>query len=769
MSTRLIPILLFLLAGCNVAKRLPPNERLFAGSEIRMQTAPTISGDDRKQLESELEGLARPRPNRRLFGFPYKVWFYYLLGEPTSDKGFKNWFRTKFGEPPVFASAKAVSSNEAIFTGFMENEGYFRSTARGRLEEKGYNARAIYDVQVQPRYYIDSVAYLTDSTVFREAVRQTIASTALKKGDPYRFAAIKQEQTRLSDEFRLRGFYYFQPDYITFLADSTAGDHRVRLYLAVKPDMPVAARYPYSIRNVTIYPNYSLSRAETDTNERKSFRFEGMTIIDTARYYDPRLFRDVVSLRPGRLYNPRAQDGTLSRFINVGSFKFVRNQFEPDFQGDSAVLDVTYYLTPYPKKSIRLEVAGVTRSNNLAGSQLTVSWLNRNALRRSELLTINANVGFDVQVGSGTGGVTNLRYGLEGTLTFPRIVSPFRIRYDQRQVLPKTTMTLGYERIDRNELYSLNSFRGAYNYIWRTNFKTEHTFQPLGATFVRTFNYGPKFREYLLNPDPLVSGPYFRLLQNDQLIFNSIYSFNYNSSPLTASRNTYRLGFNVETAGALAGLLIKKSADSDQKLLFGVPIAQYLRFDIDQRYYMHLTSRLTWANRLLGGLGIPYGNSDQLPFIKQFFAGGANSIRAFRPRAVGPGAYLRPVQDATLFQDGGGDIQLEFNTELRPRFSQVFQGAVFVDVGNVWMFRDGQTFGPGSKFNPQFYQQLAVGTGLGLRVDLSYFILRFDLAFPLRKPWLAEGQQWVIDEIRFGQRAWRRDNLILNVAVGYPF
>ncbi|MGA0556174.1 BamA/TamA family outer membrane protein [Larkinella sp. VNQ87] len=745
------------------------------GTEINVQGDSTVSKSEKEEIETQLADLARPKPNKKLFGYPYKVGLYYLMGEPKKEKGFRAWFRRKFGEEPVFASAKALSSNSAIWMAFLENEGYFRSTVSGSLREnadssKRYQAVGVYQVQVQPRYYIDSVAYLMDSTALQRPMAQIQKRSLLKKGNPYRLEAIKLERERINQALQRQGFFYFQPDFITVLADSAQGNHRTRLYLAIKPETPRAALLPYSIRDIYVYPSYSLASNSTqlDTAQQQAVQFGDLKIVDPAGIYNPKLFRDIIALRPGRRYNSRAQDQTLSRFINVGSFKFVRNRFEPDQQGDSTVLDVHYYLTPYPKKSARLEIAGTSRSNNLVGSQLSLNWRNRNVLGRSELFTINANAGFEFLIGSRSTGITNYRYGIQTSLAFPRLVTPIPIKhYERGQTLPQTIVSLGYDLIVRREYYNLNSFLTTFGYSWRSNPQSEHVFQPISINYVLPSNYGEKF--FQMEEDPATRQQYINILRSEQLILSSLYTYNLSSSPRRATAYTYRLSVNVEPAGNLASLMTRKVNGLGEEIIFGVPYSQFFRMDIDSRHFFKVSPGMTWANRIFAGLGVPYGNSDQLPFVKQYFVGGANSIRAFRPRAVGPGIYTRNTDGSVILQDGGGDIKLEFNTELRPKFNKYLQGALFLDVGNVWMYSDETTYGIGTQFKSDFYKQLAVGTGLGLRLDVSYFVLRFDLAFPLRKPWLPEGQQWVFDEIAPGNRAWRRDNLILNVAVGYPF
>jgi outer membrane protein insertion porin family len=333
--------------------------------------------------------------------------------------------------------------------------------------------------------------------------------------------------------------------------------------------------------------------------------------------------------------------------------------------------------------------------------------------------------------------------------------------------LPKTLVTVGYELLRRDSLYDLNSFRASFGYAFRTSNRVEHSLTPLNVNVVISSRFGPKF-DSLVAFDPVASRGLLRI-NEDQLILSSIYTLNYNSDPNRGGRYTNRLTVNVEPAGNLAGLLVRpKPDDPEYKRIFNVAFAQFFRVDADTRHYFQLTKSLTWANRFFGGVGIPYGNSIELPFVRQYFVGGANSVRAFRPRAVGPGIY-DAGGGAVLFQDGGGDIKLEANTEFRLKLGSYFQLAAFLDAGNVWSFTNSTVYLDEGQFNKNFLTELAVGGGLGLRLDLSYFLIRADLATPFQKPYLPLGQRWVLNQFDLGSRAWRRDNLVLNIAVGYPF
>lgn len=767
------------LQSCHVAKHLPAGEKLYVGADFVLNTDSTITKDEKTRLTEQLSELARPRPNKRLFGFPYKVGFYYFIGEPKKEKGFRAGLRRRFGEAPVLASARGLTANSNLMANVLENEGYFRSQVSGEfVDVNSYQTKARYTAQVPQRYLIDSVSFIGDSTLAARAMFNASPRTLLKPGNAFILNTITAEKQRIADALKQRGFYYFLPEYVVMLTDTGAGNHKVRFYVAIKPDIPEAAKIPYYIRNVFIFPNYTLGNARRDTNRADAYRppvtnpadtgrsLRQFYIVDSARVFKPQLFNDVIGLRPGRRYNSRVQDLSLSRLVNLGTFKYVRNRFEPVGRNgrDSALFDVNYYLTPLPRKSVRLELSGNSRSNNLAGTLLTLSFIGRNFLGRAEQLTVNGTAGIDLQIGAAGRGVTNYRYGTDATLSFPRLVSPFPIRYDRRQILPKTNLSVGYELLQRDSLYNLSSVRASFGYAFRTSNRVEHSFTLFNVNYVHSFNLGPKFYEAIV--DPAISAPFIRIIQ-DQLILSSIYTLNLNSPPTSNRRYTNRWTFNVEPAGNLAGLLIKNDS-LDYKRIIDVPFAQFFRIDLDSRHYIQLNKSLVWANRFFGGVGIPYGNSAELPFVRQYFVGGANSVRAFRPRAVGPGTFSS-TGGRVLFQDGGGDVKLEVNTELRAKLGSIFQLAAFVDAGNVWSYSDQSTYGPGSEFNKNFIKELAIGGGIGLRIDLSYFLIRADLATPFQKPYLPEGQRWVLNQINLRSPEWRRDNLILNIAVGYPF
>jgi outer membrane protein assembly factor BamA len=252
----------------------------------------------------------------------------------------------------------------------------------------------------------------------------------------------------------------------------------------------------------------------------------------------------------------------------------------------------------------------------------------------------------------------------------------------------------------------------------------------------------------------------------------SNYNFNFNQLTGRPRRNAFYFNGNADVSGNLAGLMISKNSVGS-KNLFGAPFSQYAKLEADIRYYRKLSSSLNspkvWANRLIIGAGFPYGNSREIPFIKQFFIGGNNSLRGFRSRSVGPGTYLPPgYGTASFIPDQSGDIKIEFNSEVRAKLFSIVHGALFFDAGNIWLKHEN-IYKPGSKFSNNFLKEIAADVGVGIRFDVSILVLCFDIAIPVRKPFLPEGERWVWDEINFTSKTWRKENIIYNLGIGYPF
>ena len=531
---------------------------------------------------------------------------------------------------------------------------------------------------------------------------------------------------------------------------------------------PDAGLKPYTIKEINIYPNYSLRR-DSALRKLKPLEYKDFDIYDNKNTFKPRLFDRLVFFQKGEPYNRKDHNQSLNRMVNIGAFQDVRAEFLPVDSFKNNQLDLNIYLVPLKKNSLSFSVLGTSKSNNFVGSEVKVTQTTRNLFRGAEQLDVSVGGGFESQVKGTSQGKNSISLTVEGKLTFPRLIVPFYKPNSTNAFIPRTITSLSYQMINRGSEYTLHAIKGEYGYNFKENLYKEHNFNPISVNYVSTGFPSDTTRERLFRQNPLL-----RSTLESQFIVGSNYNFTYtNQMEDNRRNNTYFFG-GIETAGNVWGLFTPKD-EKGQRSIFSKPLTQFIRVEADLRDYYKITRKLIWANRLNLGYGYAYGNSTSLPFVRQFFAGGSNDIRAFPARTLGPGTYKVP--DTAIFADQGGDIKLMLNSELRFKIVSILYGALFVDVGNIWLRKEDlgvpgtdDKGRPGSGFKlKNAFNELAVGTGAGLRVDASIFVIRLDVAFPLRKPYLPEGQRWVFNNIAFGNKDWRKQNLIFNIGIGYPF
>lgn len=756
-----IALSLFFVFGCSNTKYLPEGELLYTGGSVTVKDS-VIKKKDRKELEKELEGLLRPKPNKGFLGLRPKLWIYNIAGEPKKQKGIRYWLRTKVGEPPVLFSKVDLDYNASVLRNFTENRGYFKTRVSADSTAKNKRVTAEYTVTPKQQYIIKSVTFPDDSLAMSRIIGRSSRRSLLKVGKPYDLDIIKAERERIDARLKEKGYYYFNPDYILAQVDSTKGDHEVKVRLVIKPDTPPKALTAYKINKIVVYPNFSISKDSLKYTKEDVVQYKDFTIIDTADTFKPRVFDRAIYFKKGDLYNRKDHNLTLNRFVNLGTFSFVKNEFKPS---DSLpkTLDSYYYLTLLPKKFIRVEVLGKTNSASYTGTEINVNWNNRNLFRGAELLTVSVFGGADFQLSGTNNGKNIYKIGTETSLTWPRFIVPFFHVEGSSEYVPRTKATVRYEYQNRTQLYSLNSFKASYGYLWKENVRKEHQLNIMDVTYVSPNNVT---QEYL---DDAAKDESLKKVIEKQLIFGPTYTYTYTNTMQKRKKNTFYFSGEADLAGNVTGLITGVNVKKNDTIkIFDVPFSQYAKFRGDFRHYLKLGKESQLASRIIVGAGIPYGNSSALPTSKQFVVGGTNSIRAFRARSIGPGSYLNVETENNYLPDQSGDLKLEFSTEYRAKLFSIVKGAAFIDAGNIWLMNKDPNK-PGGEISKDFMKEIAVGAGVGLRFDVSFFILRTDLAFPLRKPYLPDGERWVIKDIDFGSGPWRKENLILNIAIGYPF
>ncbi len=789
-----------LLYACNSTKYLAEGETLFNGSDIHI--VDTFASKSKKsELESYLSESVRPIPNKTFLKLKYKLFFYNLAGTPKKESGgIRNWLRDKVGEPPVLSSKVNVSYNNKLLESQLHNLGYFQASVNGQLKEKKRRTKAIFEIQTGHQYTINDVDFpneQNDDSKIATDIGRYKEKTFLKVGEPYNFEKISLERTRIDNDLKEIGYYYFNPEYIYMEVDTGVGNYKVDVKVKLKWDeMPRNAYEQFRIKDVVIVSNYrnngttSNNQDSTRNSRTRARQSDTLTIpfdvklVDRRRTFRPILFYQSMQLKPGELYNKRDHNLSLNRLITMGNFKFVKSeisqvrsvssisdssrQFVPqsnsrdtirDYNAtiqEDAQLNLAYFLTPYPKKALNVELLGFTQNDSRAGSRASISWRNRNTLRGGELFAVKASGGFEIQYGGNKKRPNTYNTGLELSLNIPRFLVPIVEVKPSGTFVPRTLINASYNYSRRDKLYLINSASVSFGYNWKEDIKRDHKLFPVSLTYVRTdtLDVNARFDVDLSN------------LVFNGIILGTTYEYSFNSrADGNLKRQNYFVNVIADIAGNSLGLATGAKDYTNPNKIFGSIFAQYVKVQADFRYYYKLNPNLEWANRLLIGASVPYGNSMNLPNVKQFFSGGSNSLRGFASRLVGPGTYD--------YQSGSyievlGDQKLEFSSELRQKLYSFIHLGAFIDAGNIWLLRDNPKF-PGGKISTNFYKELAVDVGLGLRFDFSILILRLDFAGPIRKPWLPEGNRWTIDDVRFGDPTWRKENLFFNVAIGYPF
>ncbi|MAZ29379.1 MAG: hypothetical protein CL868_20190 [Cytophagaceae bacterium] len=747
-------VIAVLISACSVEKFIPEDEYLYEGADVTV-TSDTVV-EHKPELETELETVLRPEPNKKFLGMRPGLYFYYK--NQRENPGFLNkFFYKKMGEEPVYLSNVEPYEVEKILRNRLENNGFFYSTLGSEIEVDStkHTARVAYAAKVLDPYKVASYNLDIDSLQIKDPIRQNFGESLIKVGNRFDLTVMKGERTRIDTDLKSRGYYNFNPGFLIFEADSNRYDEkRVDLFLRLKKDVPEKSVIPYKISKVRVYPNYTL---EQDTITGDSTRYGNKTYLQKEVFFRPDRLDAFIQLEEGQLYSPDISRNTSRRLGSIGAYKYVNiryDEVDTQAEGDSlGHLEANIFLSPLNKRAVRTELQAVQKSNGFAGPNLAVTFANRNLFKGGETLNLTGKVGYEVQVGGGNNaGLSSLQLGLGADLIFPRVLFPIKINEDFfKYDIPKTKVSLSADYLNRSRLYTLLSGLASFGYTWRANKYVTHEYNPISVNYVNLANTTPEFQQ-ILDDNPFLQNSF-----DQEFISGMTYSFTYNGMVDQDKTHQFFLNANLDTAGNTISLF-SGATENDKKSFLGLQYAQYAKIDADFRYHFNMGGGNKLATRLFAGVGYPYGNSDVLPYTKQYFSGGPYSVRAFRIRSLGPGTYTPGNDDEGAYFDQTGNLRLEANIEYRfPLFPYVF-GAVFADAGNVWNTSENESL-PGGRFTSGFMNELGIGTGVGVRVDIQNFVIRFDLAAPMHDPSLPSGERWVND---FG-------NPIFNFAIGYPF
>jgi outer membrane protein insertion porin family len=744
-------IFIFLLAfasACSTTKYLAPGQKLYTGAEVKV-TDKTTTKKEAKALSTDLSSLLRPQPNGSILGLRVKLWFYERYKTP-KKKGLKHFLSTHLGEPPVLVSSVDLVKNSSILQNRMQNEGYFLAQVSGDTVSKHRTAKAIYSVQAGPPYQYRKISFPTGTDDLDTAVTGTAGQTLLKVGAKFNLDIIKAERIRIDARLKEEGYFYFAPEDLIMRYDSTVAGHLVDMWVKVKDATPDEASWKYSVRNIYVYPDYDLRDTALKLDSAKKYLW--YNVIDPKNTFRPYTFKNSVLLHPGDVYNRTEHTNSLSRFVELGPFKFVKNRFE-DVTPDSAKLDIYYFLVQQKKKSIQADITASQTSDNYDGTQLNVNLRNRNIFKGAELYTLTLFASRDIQFGSYNNGYNVYQFGIAPSVSWPRFVGPLSFNTDNAFV-PRTILSTGYTLVNRTQLYSLNSFSASFGYQWKPNIYVQHQLDLEDLTYVDPENISQIYLDSIRH----TRNPSLAHVINRQFTFGPSYSYTWTNTMQTYKINTLYYKGKVSLSANLIGIITGADTPKRVSKILGTPFDQYVKIENEIRFYHKLGPASTLATRFMVDVGLPYGNSTVLPYSQQYFIGGANSLRGFQVNSIGPGAYIIPpalTQGSYFLPDESGDIKIEGNVEYRPKLFGFVEGALFVDAGNIWLLNSNQYL-PGAAFGKNFLSQIAVDAGFGLRFNFTVLLLRLDLGFPVVEPNPAI-------PVKFGQ------NGVFNLGIGYPF
>jgi len=758
-------ILCLLIAACSGTRHLPAGEKLYSGATVKIESAEKISKKQKRLAKKTAEGALYPKPNSSFLGLRFKLWKYMAAGD-TAETKFKKWMK-RTGEAPVLIGNMKPMVTASVIDAKLYNIGIFKAYTGYSIVEKKHTAKINYISHFHKPFMVKEYIYAVSDSAVSRIILSEKEKSLIKPGEDYSLEKLKNERIRIDALLKNNGYFYFDPDFLLFKSDTAETDKTVVFRLILKDSVPQQALTVYRINHVYIDQAYSLNERAVarvkDTIPIGNYLFLGK---ERSASIMPSVITRSVFLRENEVYARKNNITTLNRLMSMGNFKFVSVKFVDSDTTAPGYLDVIILMTPVPKYSFKAAMEVVSKSNNYSGPRMNVSVLNRNAFKGAELLTYSLAGSWEAQLSGKNKNLQSYSLNPEIELIFPRFIVPFKMKITSSFYLPKTRLLLSYDYLKRGNYFEMRSLQFIYGFRWKEDIRKEHELNPVNVSFVVVGNKSEAFLELL------ESNPFLKKSYEDQFIAGASYSFTYNEQLLPEKTIQTYFQLTAEVAGNTFSLINRiagnKTTDEIPSHIAGYSYSQFARLSLDGRGYYNFPDKNKLALRAYAGLAVPYGNTSNMPYIKQFFSGGPSSVRAFSINTLGPGTYNQNT-DSLTFLRLGGDVKLELNAEYRFNIFRFLKGALFADAGNVWLLKsNASTMGSPFSFSG-FAGELAVGAGVGLRIDVSFFLLRFDLAMPLRKPWLEKNDRWVLDKINFASPSWRSENLILNVAIGYPF
>lgn len=760
----ILTAVILLLASCSTTKYVPDGSYLL--DEVRIHT------DNKDVKSSNLSIYVRQNPNSKWFSLLKTQLYVYNWSGHDSTRWINRALR-RLGDAPVIYSEEETERSRQEMAKAVQNLGYMGATVDYTQKIKKKKLKLSYNINTGQPYKVRSLKYDIRDDKIKEYLQKDSASTYLSEGMFFNVNLLDGERQRITSYLLRNGYYKFNKDYISYTADTVRGTYLVDLTLHL-------AKYrAHSDDELKEHPQYSINKVSfiTDYNVLQSSALSSIEVNDSVHYKNfpiyykdklylrPKVLTDNLRIAPGAIYNEQDVQRTYSNFGRLPVLKYTNVRFFETQIGDSTKLNAYVMLTKNKHQSVSFELEGTNSAGDL-GAAASVSFQNRNVFKGSETFLVKLRGAYEAVSGLGYRNDNYTEMGVETSINFPRFMFPFLSNDFKRKIRATTEFGLQYNYQLRPEFTRIVA-SASWSYKWGVQRqRSQHRIDLLDVNYLYMPWIEPEFkRQYLDDENNYI----LRYNYEDRLIVRTGYSYTYNSAGQALMNNavlgnSYSIRFNFESAGNLMYALSKaahmKKNDNGEYTVLNIPYAQYIKGDLDFAKNIVIDNRNSIAFHVGGGIAIPYGNARVVPFEKRYFSGGANSVRGWSVRNLGPGSY----EGNGNFLNQTGDIKLDASVEYRTRLFWKFRGALFVDAGNIWTLRAYEDQ-PGGKFKfNEFYKQIAVAYGVGLRLDLDFFVLRFDGGMKAINPVYESGKdRYPIIRPDFGR------DFAFHFAVGYPF
>ncbi|MBP8756862.1 MAG: BamA/TamA family outer membrane protein [Prevotella sp.] len=765
MNPRIYKYILFicclaLLPACSTTDKVPEGDQLYVGL-TKIKYTNYENNSHFNYTRDELDAALACAPNGALFGssyystpFPYGLWIWNAFSQ--SRGAFSKWIVKSFGKAPVLMSWVNPALRASVAQSVLKSHGYFNGTVSYNTitMSNPKKAKIAYDIDMGHLYTIDSVAYERFPKDADSLLKQTLPDAVIHKGDAFDVTTLDAERTRVSSLFRNNGYYYYQPSYASYLADTLTVPGKVLMKFQLADQIPDKANRKWFIGKVDLQLRKQIMEQLNDSLKHRNF-----TVHFTGRHSPirPRVIMRDLKLRPGNLYSYDNYLESSNRISGNGLFSIVDFQFTPrDTSATCDTLDLALNCVFDKPYDFYVETNYTGRTSGRMGPGMVVGFTKRNAFRGGEKFNMNIKGSYEWQSGHTASGnsdrINSYEYGGDASLEFPRLIMPFMQRR-RFFTTPSTVLKASTDIINRAGYFKRHIASGELTYTFQTSKNSMHQFSPIILEYEYMSSHTAKFDSVMK------TSPYLQISMKNQFIPKMRYSYIYTSDKAYRSpiwwQTTISEAANILSLGyTIAG----KSWSEKDKKMFKNPYAQYVKIETEFRKTWRLAEHSNLVAHFDLGAIWAYGNSDMAPWSEQFYVGGANSVRAFTVRSVGPGSYY-PTASTYSYLDQTGDIKFLANLEYRPHLLGNLYGAVFLDAGNVWTMHDSQDR-PGGKFQlNNAVKEMALGTGIGLRYDLDFFVIRVDWGVGLHLPYKSG----------FYNLPNFRDSQSLHLAIGMPF